>query len=199
MFFLCKQVLQTEKEWLDNSEKFETKWTFPNCEGAIDGKHILVKAPPNSGSSFFNYKHTFSIVLMALVDADYKFTYVDEGSNGRISDGGVFKACSLYDMMVKHTANWPGSCKLPRTDDMCTFHIVADDVFPLRDDVMKPYPFQSCTASQRIFNYHLSHARRVVENSFGILASQFRVFTKPISVDIANVNKIVLACCSLHN
>ena len=40
---------------------------------------MKVQAPPNSGSKFFNYKHSFSVVLLALVDACYKFTVVDIG------------------------------------------------------------------------------------------------------------------------
>jgi hypothetical protein len=181
------------------AEEFQTKWNFPHCVGAIDGKHITVRAPSNSGSTFFNYKHTFSIVLMAVVDASYKFTYVDVGCNGRISDGGVFKACSLNELLLKKKTNWPGPAALPGTDDCCSYHLVADDAFPLRDDIMKPFPFRKCTTTQQVFNYRLSRARRVVENSFGILVSRFRVFSTNIAVDIAHVDKVVLAACALHN
>ena len=60
-------------------EDFRIKWNFPNCCGAIDRKHVNIQAPKNSGSLFFNYKGTFSLVLMALVAADYQFIYMDIG------------------------------------------------------------------------------------------------------------------------
>jgi hypothetical protein len=170
------QVPQTDAEWLNIAKDFERKWNFPNCLGALDGKHVTIRAPMNSGSTYFNYKHSFSIVLMALVDADYRFIYCDVGCNGRISDGGVFAGCSLDDALSKKIANLPHPRQLPGTNNICSYHIVADDAFPLKDEIMKPYPFRKCSTNQSIFNYRLSRARRVVENAFGILASRFRVF-----------------------
>ena len=75
--------------------QFNELWNFPNCIGAMDGKHIQMRRPINSGSYYFNYKGFFSIVLLGLVDADYKFIYIDVGCNGRISDGGVYRNSSL--------------------------------------------------------------------------------------------------------
>ena len=59
----------TESEWQALAEIFKNKWNFPNCAEAIDEKHVAFQASPNSDSLYFNYKGTFSIVLMALVDS----------------------------------------------------------------------------------------------------------------------------------
>ena len=63
-------VPSSREEWLAVSERFASMWNFPHCVGAIDGKHISIRPPKYSGSKFFNYKGDFSVVLMAIVDAD---------------------------------------------------------------------------------------------------------------------------------
>lgn len=103
----------TMEMWKLIAKDFEQIWQFPHCVGALDGKHILIKKPPNSGSSFYNYKHTFSVVLMALVDAHYKFISVDIGSMGRHSDSNIFSSGALARKMNKQTLQLPQPALLP--------------------------------------------------------------------------------------
>lgn len=157
------------------------------CYGSIDGKHIDIKAPINSGSQFFNYKKTNSIVLLAIADDKYCFTYIDVGANGSASDGGIFKNCSAYEKMENGTF-------FPK--DGVT---VGDAAFPLKTDLMKPYPGDNLNTDMKIFNYRLSRARRIIENAFGILVSRFRVFEKAIPTNLNTIDRIVCATCALHN
>ena len=85
----------TTKHWLEISNKFYTKTNFQNCLGAVDGKHIRIQNPKNTGSLFFNYKKYFSIILMAVVDAHLSFIDIDVGSFGKESDSNILKESSF--------------------------------------------------------------------------------------------------------
>ncbi|XP_040172531.1 protein ANTAGONIST OF LIKE HETEROCHROMATIN PROTEIN 1-like [Anopheles arabiensis] len=64
------QLPSNQCEWLKISNDFKQQYGFPNAIGAIDGKHVQVKCPRESGSDYINYKIFFSIVLLAVVDAN---------------------------------------------------------------------------------------------------------------------------------
>jgi len=99
----------TEEEWKKKGEEFYSLWQFPNCIGANDEKHIEIQAPHNSGSLFFNYKKTFPVVLLALVDASYKFTVIDVGGYGKSSEGGLSTRSILRKSLEANTINIPNS------------------------------------------------------------------------------------------
>ncbi|XP_055020896.1 uncharacterized protein LOC129412060 [Boleophthalmus pectinirostris] len=189
----------TISEWKAVAKDFADKWHFPHCLGAIDGKHIFIQPPAKSGSMFHNYKSRFSIILMAVVDANYKFLYASAGTQGRVSDAGVFAHSDLKHAMDTGMLSFPPADTLPHTDAMMPYMLVGDEAYPLRADLMKPYPLRNLNQNQRIYNYRLSRARRVVENAFGILANRFRVFRTTICLDPDKVVTILFACLCLHN
>ncbi|GLV37437.1 uncharacterized protein CBL_10597 [Carabus blaptoides fortunei] len=78
------KVPNNEEGWNSIAHAFLEKWNIPNCLGALDGKHVEFEASKQSGSMYWNYKQSNSIVLLALVDANYNFIYVHAWTNGRI-------------------------------------------------------------------------------------------------------------------
>ena len=73
-------------------------------------------------------------------------------------------------------------------------------IFPLQNWLMCPYSGKALINDQRkIFNYRLSRARRIIENTFGILVSRWRVFQAPINGTPEKVEKIIIAAVALHN
>ena len=160
-------------QWEKVSSDFSSIWNFPNCVGAMDGKHIVIQAPFKSGSDFYNYKGSHSIVLLAVCDAHYRFLLVDIGDKGRHSDGGVLANSEFGKALLDRTLPFPTNRALPGTvHPQLPFTIVADEAFPLKPNLMRPYPGRNLPEEQSVFNYRLSRARRTIENAFGILAAR---------------------------
>ncbi|CAH1996185.1 unnamed protein product [Acanthoscelides obtectus] len=132
-------VPQTENDWIAIAKDFEKRWNFPHCLGSLDGKHIDIIPPANSGSFFFNYKHRHSLVLLAIADANYKFISFDFGTNGRVSDGGVLQNTEFFRRLQAKLLNIPGEKEVANESRKLPFVFVADDAFPLRPDMLKPY------------------------------------------------------------
>ncbi len=119
-----------------------------------------------------------SIILLALVDGDYKFLWVDVGQTGSSSYAQIFNQCELKEVTEDRTIGFPPEDPLPKDDRMMPYFILGDDAFALKTWLMKPFSQRNMTDEQRIFNYWLSRDQRIVENSFGILANRFQYITR---------------------
>jgi hypothetical protein len=125
----CLCVPSSREQWLKIANEFQEKWQFPHCVGAIDGKHINIRAPPNTGSEYFNYKNHFSIVLLAVVDANAQFMAFQLGDAGSQSYGGIFKHGSLNTLCKSEL--FPQAGCLPATSLEVPYYLIGDEAFAL--------------------------------------------------------------------
>lgn len=90
---------------------------------------------------------------------------------------------------------------LPNTNIQAPHVFLGDEAFPLLTNLMKPYrrADASLDVTKTTFNYRLSRARRLVENSFGILSSRFRIFHTTIDLNVQTIENLVVSACILHN
>lgn len=119
---------------------------------------------------------------------------VDIGAPGRLSDSGVFRQSQMGQGFEHNLFS------LPMHEENLPYVLVGDEAFPLTSYLMRPYSRRNyLDISQKVFNYRLSRARRVVENAFGLLVAKWRIFRKPILASESSVKKIIQACICLHN
>ena len=127
--------------------------------------------------------------MLALVDGQYKFRWVDVGTAGSCSDAQIFTACQLKRMVEDGRIGFSDPAPITQGGRDVPYFILADDAFALKTWLMKP--------GRR--NYRISMARRVVENAFGILVSRFRVMLTTIELTPETVRDVVMTCVVLHN
>ena len=115
-----------------------TKWNFPNCLYAIDGKHVIIQTPENS-APFIKYWGTFSIILMMVVDADYKFITVVICSYGSHSDICVFNNTKFTEKLKTGKLNIRDLHTLPGDDagEIKPFVFLWNEAFPLKADLLR--------------------------------------------------------------
>ena len=155
-------------------------------------------------SQFDVTEHRANLVLT--IFSFYRFTYISVGSQGSESDGGIFANSDLAALLRRHQEAGdvlPPPKALPNTDEELPHFLVGDEAFPLQRHLMRPYARVSLVGPEaderRIFNYRLSRARRCVENAFGILAQQWRIYRGSLGCTPEKAALLVKATCALHN
>jgi hypothetical protein len=121
------------------ADEFKMLWNFPNCVGAIDGKHVRIRCPQSSGSQFYNYKSH----LQEIVDAKYKFMIVDIGAYRRQSNSGVFTESNVFHHSEAGSFNLPPLRQIPHTNITLPYVLVGDQGYPIKEYLMRPYPMDN--------------------------------------------------------
>lgn len=137
--FLQSDFIQfptTEAKIRESISGFENLWGFPQCIGSVDGCHIEIQPPKEQSFAYFNYKSFNSIVLLAVCDYNYKFSYINVGSPGRNNDAFIYNNSSvkrtmetypIYKEMARQLSN--------KAVPVC---LIGDSAFPLSVHLMKP-------------------------------------------------------------
>lgn len=137
--------------------------------------------------------------VVAAVDANYRFIYASVGAQGGASDAGLFTDSDLCTAMDRGQLNFPPAEPLPDSDVVMPYMFLGDEAYPLRCDLMTPYPPRRADQPERVLNYRLYRARRVAENAFGVLANRWRIFRSIICLEPDKVVKITMASLCIHN
>lgn len=187
---------QFEEKMLD----MEELWQFPCSWAAIDGCHIPLKCPDGGLSAckeYHNFKNFYSVVLMGLVDAKYRFIWGSSGFPGNSHDSIIFQSTQLWRDLTERETIPPIAKDLNGT--IVPPLILGDSAFPFQSWLKKPFTNAVLTPQQHYFNYRLSRARMVTEGAYGQLKGRWRVLMRKCESPPETARMTTLACIILHN
>ena len=132
---------------------------MPHVLGALDRKYIRVECPKLAGTLHDNYKGFFSIVLLAVCDAGLIFTLFDFCTYESNNDCGVFSNSLMGEGLETNIFNIPEDEPI----DGCKFTplpyiLLGEDIFPLKNRLIKLYPGRNLSEEEKVYNYRLSRA-----------------------------------------
>ena len=126
---------------------------------------------------FYNYKSYFSIVLQGLVDGHYRFMSIDVGDYGK-HYGGTFSVSASSALLENNELEILAHRTLPCSDYTLPYVFIADEAYPLKENLLKLYSGNSLTPADENFNKRLLRARKTVECAFGIIFCKMAIIVR---------------------
>ena len=142
-------------------------------------------------------QYLYSIILLVLVDTNYRFIWASIGATGNTHDSSYFQSTDLWWDILSGKALWQKTQNLNGVEIPPI--ILGDGAFPIRTWLQKPYGNAVLSEEQGYFNFRLSRTRLVIEGAFGRLKSRFRVLHRRRENNKEIVKLMGLACVVLHN
>ena len=187
----------TNQEILAARQTFETLSNLPNVVGAIGVTHIKIKNPIENGADYFSGLQQHDVVLQAVADGGGRFLDVEAGFPGSLPDSSVLRDSTLYrritneGLMAKQTVTVGGREIRPV--------LLGSSAYPRYPWLLKPHHEYTNSPLEINFNKELSKARMSVDRAFGVLRRRWGILQKRLDSNISFTNKVIVACCVLHN
>ncbi|KAH6827596.1 hypothetical protein C2S53_015281 [Perilla frutescens var. hirtella] len=170
------------------------KW-FKGCLGALDGTHIKVLVPKEDKPRYRTRKSEIATNVLGVCSKDMEFIYVLPGWEGSTADGRV-----LRDAITRRNG-----LIVPRGS-----YYLVDAGYTNGEGFLAPFRGQRYhlndwserhrpTSAEEFFNMKHSSARNVIERAFGLLKNRWGILRSPSFYPIKQQNRIIMACCLLHN
>ncbi|KAI3708695.1 hypothetical protein L2E82_38050 [Cichorium intybus] len=191
---LHSRLLKKPEPVLDDCTDHRWKW-FTNCLGALDGTYIKCIVPVEEKARYRTRKNDIATNVLGVCSQDMQFIYVLTGWEGSAADGRV-----LRDALLR-----PHGLKVPTSG-----YYLVDAGYTNGKGFLAPYRGQRYhlnewrhghqpTTAKEFFNMKHSSARNVIERCFGLLKGRWGVLKDHSYFPIETKNKIIMACCLLHN
>ncbi|XP_035541423.1 putative nuclease HARBI1 [Juglans regia] len=167
------------------------------CIGAIDGTMIDAVVPTEVREAYRNRHGKVAQNVLCVCDLDMKFTFLYTGWEGSSHDARVF-----IDALSQGRNAFP----MP----LDGHYYLVDSAYPCTRGFMPPYPRERYHRSDRqgqrgfrgykdYFNHRHSCIRNVIERTFGVLKSRFRILRLMPGYKVGRQGDLIIACCTLHN
>ena len=146
-----KHFPKTESDFKTAMLDMDEEWQFPYAFCGIDGSHLPIKCPDGGGEAmkqYYNFKNFYSVILLALVDAKYRFIWCSLGAPGHTHDSTYFQTCSLWNNIIG--GNFlPNKVQVLENVEIPPM-ILGDGAFPLRTWMVKPHGDAVLSEEKRI-------------------------------------------------
>ena len=119
----------------------------------VDSKYLTMERPKHIVSLYYNYKGFYSLVLLAICDADYYFKHVDISHSGRRNNSGGLRNSQMEKGFENDTFNIHLPSKIPGIEEDLLFFLVGEEIFPLKSWLQRPFPGPLPDESKKIFNH----------------------------------------------
>lgn len=168
-----------------------SRHTLSGTVGALDGVVFKMQAPTaeeakGSSASYFQRKGYFAFGMQGMCDARLRFRMISMRCAASTHDSTAFNS-STFSAFLQAGG-------LPEA-----YHIVMDEAYPCRGQILSPWKGRSLSAAKDNMNFFISLHRQVIERAFGVLVARWGILWRPLRVKLSMVPIIITVCCKLHN